>query len=114
VIFCSDLGERSITLSVCQVSPLFYTHKPTQFLLQTRYKYTTIIDILCVVIYNGLYTQTILKSAMSYYQLADTQKQIRITLNLSVDDDFIPENINWTKLLELNDYETVESIIEAD
>ena len=50
---------------------------------------------------------------MSYYQLADTQKQIRITLNLSVDDDFIPENINWTKLLELNDYETVESVIEA-
>ena len=49
---------------------------------------------------------------MSYYQLADTQKVYRITLNLSVDDDFIPENINWTKLLQLNDYEQVESIIE--
>ena len=51
---------------------------------------------------------------MSYYQLADTQKVYRITLNLSVDDDFIPENINWSKLLQLNDYEQVESIIEGD
>ena len=50
---------------------------------------------------------------MLNYQLADVQKGYRITLNLSVDDDFIPENINWTKLLELNDYETVESVIEA-
>ena len=49
---------------------------------------------------------------MSYYQLADTQKVYKITLNLSVDDDFIPENINWSKLLELNDYEQVESVIE--
>ena len=49
---------------------------------------------------------------MSYYQFADTQKVYKITLNLSVDDDFIPENINWSKLLELNDYEQIESIIE--
>ena len=49
---------------------------------------------------------------MLNYQLADTQKDIRITLNLSVDDDFIPENINWSKLLQLNDYEQVESVIE--
>ena len=49
---------------------------------------------------------------MSYYQLADTQKVYRITLNLSVDDDFIPENINWSKVLQLNDYEQVESVIE--
>ena len=49
---------------------------------------------------------------MLEYQLADTQKDIRITLNLSVDDDFIPENINWSKVLQLNDYEQVESIIE--
>ena len=49
---------------------------------------------------------------MSYYQLADTQKVYKITLNLSVDDDFIPENINWSKLLELTDYEQGDSIIE--
>lgn len=49
---------------------------------------------------------------MSNYQLADTQKDIRITLNLSVDDDFIPENINWTKLLQLNDYESADVYIE--
>ena len=49
---------------------------------------------------------------MSYYQLADTQKVYKITLNLSVDDAFIPENINWSKLLQLNDYEQCESNIE--
>ena len=49
---------------------------------------------------------------MSNYQLADTQKDIRITLNLSVDDDFIPENINWSKVLQLNDYESVDVYIE--
>ena len=49
---------------------------------------------------------------MLNYHLADTQKDIRITLNLSVDDDFIPENINWTKLLQLNDYEQVDVYIE--
>ena len=49
---------------------------------------------------------------MTNYHLADTQKDIRITLHLSVDDDFIPENINWSKVLQLNDYEQVESIIE--
>ena len=50
---------------------------------------------------------------MLYSQLADVQKVYKITLNLSVDDDYIPENINWHKVLELNDYEQVESIIEG-
>ncbi len=50
---------------------------------------------------------------MLYSHLADTQKVYKITLNLSVDDDYIPENINWHKVLELNDYEQVESIIEG-
>ena len=49
---------------------------------------------------------------MLNYQLADTQKDIRITLNLSVDDDFIPENINWSKVLQLNDYECCKVYIE--
>ena len=49
---------------------------------------------------------------MSNYQLADTQKGYRITLNLSVDDDFIPENINWSKVLQLNDYESADVYIE--
>ena len=49
---------------------------------------------------------------MLNYQLAETQKGYRITLNLSVDDDFIPENINWNKLLQLNDYEQVDVYIE--
>ena len=58
-----------------------------------------------------IYTNLI-QILMSNYQLADTQKDIRITLNLSVDDDFIPENINWTKLLQLNDYESADVYIE--
>ena len=58
-----------------------------------------------------IYTNLI-QIVMSNYQLADTQKGYRITLNLSVDDDFIPENINWNKLLELNDYEQVDVYIE--
>ena len=49
---------------------------------------------------------------MSNYQIADTQKGYRITLNLSVDDDFIPENINWSKVLQLNDYESADVYIE--
>ena len=49
---------------------------------------------------------------MLNYQLADVQKGYRITLNLSVDDDFIPENINCNKLLELNDYECADVYIE--
>ena len=49
---------------------------------------------------------------MLNYQLADVQKGYRITLNLSVDDAFKPDNINWSKVLQLNDYEQVESIIE--
>ena len=49
---------------------------------------------------------------MLNYQLADSQKGYRITLNLSVDDDFKPENINWSKVLQLNDYEQVDVYIE--
>ena len=49
---------------------------------------------------------------MLNYQLADVQKGYRIPLNLSVDDDFKPENINWSKVLQLNDYEQVDVYIE--
>ena len=97
---------------ICQVRGEIITHKPTQFLLQNPYKYPHRLDSLCVMIYNNkVYTKT-LQSVMSNYQIADTQKQIRITLNLSVDDDFIAQNIDWGKVLELNDYEQVECYIE--
>ena len=56
--------------------------------------------------------KNLIQILMSNYQLADTQKGYRITLNLSVDDDFIPENINWSKVLELNDYECCDVYIE--
>ena len=36
----------------------------------------------------------------------------RITLELDVLDDFNPRDINWSKVFELQDNETVESVIE--
>jgi len=56
--------------------------------------------------------KNLIQILMSNYQLADTQKGYRITLNLSVDDDFKPENINWSKVLQLNDYESADVYIE--
>ena len=50
---------------------------------------------------------------MLNYQLADVQKGYRITLNLSVDDDFNPHQIDWDKLLEIDDdYEGLNEYIE--
>ena len=40
---------------------------------------------------------------MSYYQLAETQKRYRITLDLSVSDDFNPNQIDWDMLLQIDD-----------
>ena len=50
---------------------------------------------------------------MSYYNIAGTQKAYRITLNLSVDSDFNPHQIDWAKVLELDgDYEDVSVYVE--
>ena len=49
---------------------------------------------------------------MSPYQTVGTQKQIRITLNLSVDDDFNARDIDYSKLFDLNDYEECRVYIE--
>ena len=50
---------------------------------------------------------------MSPYQTVGTQKQIRITLNLSVDDDFNARDIDYAKLFELDgDYEDVSVYVE--
>ena len=49
---------------------------------------------------------------MSPYQTVGTQKQIRITLNLSVDDDFNARDIDYAKLFDLNDYEECKVYIE--
>ena len=40
------------------------------------------------------------------------QKQVRVTLTLSVQDDFNARQIDWRKLFELEDNESVESYIE--
>ena len=40
------------------------------------------------------------------------QKQVRVTLTLSVQDDFNPRQIDWRKLFELEDNEQGESYIE--
>ena len=47
---------------------------------------------------------------VSYFQ--DQKKQVRVTLTLSVQDDFNARQIDWRKLFELDDNEHVESYIE--
>ena len=41
-----------------------------------------------------------------------TQNKYRITLDLSVEDDFNPRDINWDKVFDLGGNETVETYIE--
>ena len=41
-----------------------------------------------------------------------TENKYRITLDISVEDDFNPHQIDWRKVLDMQDNETVESIIE--
>ena len=41
-----------------------------------------------------------------------TQQRYRITLDLSVEDDFNPRDINWDKVFDLGGNESVESYIE--
>ena len=41
-----------------------------------------------------------------------TQQRYRITLDLSVEDDFNPRDINWSKVFQINEDETVEAYIE--
>ena len=48
--------------------------------------------------------------SVSYNQ--GIKSKYRITLELDVLDDFNPRDINWSKVFELQDNETVESVIE--
>ena len=41
-----------------------------------------------------------------------TQQRYSITLDLSVEDDFNPRDINWDKVFDLGGNESVESYIE--
>ena len=41
-----------------------------------------------------------------------TQNKYRITLDLQVDSDFNPRNINWDKVFDLGGNESVDSYIE--
>ena len=48
--------------------------------------------------------------SVSYNQGIKTK--YRITLELDVLDDFNPRQIDWRKVLDMQDNETVESVIE--
>jgi hypothetical protein len=48
---------------------------------------------------------------MSATYLPQRQKY-RITLELDVMDDFIPQNIDWEKILDLQGCESVDSYVE--
>ena len=47
---------------------------------------------------------------VSYYNR--TQQRYRITLDITVDDEFNPRQIDWRKVLQLEPNESVESITE--
>jgi len=49
---------------------------------------------------------------MSVLYTPTKNKQVRVTLTLSVQSDFNARQINWRKLFELEDNEQVESYIE--
>ena len=48
--------------------------------------------------------------AVSYYNRTDNK--YRITLKLSVEDDFNPRQIDWRKVLDLHSNESVQSYTE--
>ncbi len=48
--------------------------------------------------------------AVSYYNR--TKTKYRITLELDVDSDFNPRQIDWRKVLDLQDNESVECVTE--
>ena len=47
---------------------------------------------------------------ISYYN--STQQRYRITLDVTVLDDFNPQQIDWRRVLQLEDNESVESVTE--
>ena len=47
---------------------------------------------------------------VSYYNRRE--QRYRITLDITVEDDFNPRQIDWRKVLQLEDNESVESITE--
>ena len=48
--------------------------------------------------------------AVSYYNR--TKQKYRITLDITVVDDFNPQQIDWRKVLDLQDNETVDCYTE--
>ena len=47
---------------------------------------------------------------VSYYNR--TEQRYRITLDITVEDDFNPQQINWSKLLQLEGNEHVDVVTE--
>ncbi len=50
---------------------------------------------------------------MSVLYTPTTNKSVRVTLTLSVQDDFNPRQIDWRKLFELEDNEQVKVILRS-
>ena len=49
---------------------------------------------------------------MTVLYTQEQKKQVRVTLTLSVESDFNARQIDWRKLFEIDENETVESYIE--
>ena len=48
---------------------------------------------------------------VTYYNRTD--QRYRITLDITVQDDFNPQQIDWRKVLQLEDNESVQSYTES-
>tara|TARA_Y100001970_G_scaffold190678_1_gene231907 strand:- start:13948 stop:14121 length:174 start_codon:yes stop_codon:yes gene_type:complete len=49
---------------------------------------------------------------MSVSNIYGQKRKYRITLEIEALDDFNPHQINWDKVLDIQDNESVESVIE--
>ena len=113
VISYSDLGEQSNRNSpkcqgVCCKSSETIAFPNIQVFLNI------ILDIVSELVYNyTIETNTFCPpSLMSVLYTPTTNKSVRVTLTLQVQDDFNARQIDWRKLFELEDNEQVESYIE--
>ena len=90
-----------------------YNTTHAQFLIHKDINTLTELDTFSTACYSTIVTLNYHQFPMSYYNIAGTQKAYRITLNLSVDSDFNPHQIDWAKVLELDgDYEDVSVYVE--
>ena len=80
-------------------------------MLHNPYKYRQLVDSFPQIDYNTICnTHPPNPMTVSYYNR--TEERYRITLELDVLDDFNPRQINWDKVLDIGENESVVSYTE--